>query len=65
MLFFKFHSMVSRGYHDVVRDRKILPAPGTNQIAGFGGYCPLAALRKAGAPFALVKTEITPNDFAK
>ena len=27
----------------VVRDRKqILPAPGTNQNAGFGGYRPLA-----------------------
>ena len=26
---------------NVVRDRKILPAPGTNQIAGFSGYRPL------------------------
>ena len=30
----------------VVRDRKILPAPGTNQIAGFGGYGPLAHWEK-------------------
>ena len=30
----------------VVRDRKILPAPGTNQIAGFGGHRPLAHWEK-------------------
>ena len=28
------------------QDRKILPAPGTNQIAGFGGFRPLASLEK-------------------
>ena len=28
------------------QDRKIPPALGTNQIAGFGGFCPLASLEK-------------------
>ena len=28
------------------QDRKILPALGTNQIAGFGGFRPLASLKK-------------------
>ena len=28
------------------QDRKIPPARGTNQIAGFGGFCPLASLEK-------------------
>ena len=27
-------------------DRKKPPAVGTNQIAGFGGFCPLASLKK-------------------
>ena len=27
-------------------DRKISPAIGTNQIAGFGGFCHLASLEK-------------------
>ena len=29
------------------QDRKIPPALGTNQIAGFGGFCPLATLTKS------------------
>ena len=28
------------------QDRKIPPALGTNQIAGFGGFCPLASFCK-------------------
>ena len=28
------------------RDRKIPPALRTNQIAGFGGFCPLTSLKK-------------------
>ena len=28
------------------QDRKIPPARETNQTAGFGGYCPLASLKK-------------------
>ena len=28
------------------QDRKKSPAVGTNQIAGFGGFCPLASLKK-------------------
>ena len=28
------------------QDRKNLPALGTNQIAGFGVFCPLASLKK-------------------
>ena len=28
------------------QDRKKLPALRTNQIAGFGGFCPLAGLEK-------------------
>ena len=28
------------------QDRKITPALGTNQIAGFGGFRPLASLEK-------------------
>ena len=30
------------------QDRKIPPALGTNQIAGFGGFRPLASLEKKG-----------------
>ena len=33
------------------QDRKILPALGTNQIAGFGGFRPLASLEKNKFPY--------------
>ena len=34
------------------QDRKIPPALGTNQIAGFGGFSPLASLEKNNIPYA-------------
>ena len=35
------------------QDRKITPALGTNQIAGFGGFCPLASLEKINNRYEL------------
>ena len=34
------------------QDRKIPPTLGTNQIAGFGGFSPLASLEKNNIPYA-------------
>ena len=34
------------------QDRKIPPALGTNQIAGFGGFSPLASLEKNNITYA-------------
>jgi len=33
------------------QDHKKLPALGTNQIAGFGGFCLLASLEKNNSPY--------------
>ena len=42
------NKLVNEAANDSARvsgqDRKIPPALGTNQIAGFGGFCPLASL---------------------
>ena len=35
------------------QDRKITPAFGTNQIAGFGGFRPLASLEKINNQYEL------------
>ena len=44
------NKLVNEAANDFARvsgeDRKIPPALGTNQIAGFGGFCPLASLKK-------------------
>ena len=44
------NKLVNEAANDSARvsgqDRKIPPAPGTNQIAGFGGFRPLASLEK-------------------
>ena len=44
------NKLVNEAANDSARvsgqDRKKLPALGTNQIAGFGGFCPLASLEK-------------------
>ena len=44
------NKLVNEAANDSARvsgqDRKILPALGTNQIAGFGGFRPLASLKK-------------------
>ena len=44
------NKLVNEAANDSARvsrqDRKILPALGTNQIAGFGGFRPLASLEK-------------------
>ena len=44
------NKLVNEAANDSARvsgqDRKIPPALGTNQIAGFGGFCPLASLEK-------------------
>ena len=44
------HKLVNEAANDSARvsgqDRKIPPALGTNQIAGFGGFRPLASLKK-------------------
>ena len=48
--FYTPQAVVNEAANDSVRvsgqDRKILPALGTNQIAGFGGFRPLASLEK-------------------
>ena len=53
MLFFSCHSMVFARlpwpWSEIAR--KILPAPGTNQNAGFGGYRPLAHWEKSKSTF--------------
>ena len=36
------------------QDRKILPALGTNQIAGFGGFRPLASLEKNNITYCMI-----------
>ena len=36
------------------QDRKITPALGTNQIAGFGGFRPLASLEKINNRYELL-----------
>ena len=44
------NKLVNEAANDSARvsgqNRKIPPALGTNQIAGFGGFCPLASLEK-------------------
>ena len=44
------HKLVNEAANDSARvsgqDRKIPPALGTNQIAGFGGFRPLTSLEK-------------------
>ena len=44
------NKLVNKAANDSARvsgqDRKKLPALGTNQIAGFGGFLPLASLEK-------------------
>ena len=44
------HKLVNKAANDSARvsgqDRKIPPALGTNQIAGFGGFRPLTRLEK-------------------
>ena len=44
------NKLVNEAANDSARvsgqDRKKPPALGTNQIAGFGGFCPLASLEK-------------------
>ena len=46
----KTNKLVNKAANDSARvsgqDRKIPPALGTNQIAGFGGFRPLASLEK-------------------
>ena len=53
------------------QDRKIPPAPGTNQIAGFGSSCPLTSLEKkkkiplinrVRGPYGKIRTEFFPVD---
>ena len=48
------------------QDRKIPPALGTNQIAGFGGFRPLASLEKSKKAYShlvrLVKSKKTERD---
>ena len=41
------------------QDRKKLPALGTNQIAGFGGFRPLASLEKDKFSYALCNWTFT------
>ena len=49
------NKLVNEAANDSARvsgqDRKILPALGTNQIARFGGFCPLASLEKNKFPY--------------
>ena len=49
------NKLVNEAANDSARvsgqDRKILPALGTNQIAGFGGFRPLASLEKNKFPY--------------
>ena len=44
------NKLVNEAVNDSARvsrqDRKMPPAIATNQIAGFGGFCPLASLEK-------------------
>ena len=46
----KSNKLVNEAASDSARvsgqDRKIPPTLGTNQIAGFGGFCPLTGLEK-------------------
>ena len=49
------NKLVNEAANDSARvsgqDRKIPPAPETNQIAGFGGFRPLASLEKNKMPY--------------
>ena len=49
------NKLVNEAANDSARvsgqDRKIPPALGTNQIAGFGGFRPLASLEKSKMPY--------------
>ena len=49
------NKLVNEAANDSARvsgqDRKKLPALGTNQIAGFGGFRPLASLEKNKFPY--------------
>ena len=51
--------LVNKAANDSARvsgqDRKKLPALGTNQIAGFGGFRPLASLKKINSNIACYK----------
>ena len=49
-----FCSFANINFAWVIRqDRKITPALGTNQIAGFGGFRPLASLEKINNRYEL------------
>ena len=43
------------------RDRKIRPALGTNQIAGFGGFRPLASLEKNKMTYVYIVVQFYPR----
>ena len=57
------NKLVNEAANDSARvsgqDRKILPAHGTNQIAGFVGFCPLASLEKNKIKYHLVQSVST------
>ena len=52
------NKLVNKAANDSARvsgqDRKKLPALATNQIAGFGGFRPLASLEKNGCIYPMV-----------
>ena len=54
------NKLVNKAANDSARvsgqDRKKLPALGTNQIAGFGGFRPLASLEKKIKVIHLIST---------
>ena len=47
------------------QDRKIPPALGTNQIAGFGGFRPLASLEKNKSSYECTPEVWTPQEKRK